>query len=91
MKVDSFIPSGSGPEPARRAAEMAGAGRAQETARHSAAGAADSIELSPFAKAAFEREELVERLRLEVSTGAYAADPMAIARRLLDDSLTADK
>lgn len=91
MKVDSFIPSGAGADPARRPAETAAAGRVLETTRRSPGTAADSVELSPFARAAVEREELVERLRLEVATGAYSADPIAIARGLLDDSLATDK
>jgi anti-sigma28 factor (negative regulator of flagellin synthesis) len=91
VKVDSFIPSGAGPDPARRPAETASAGRVQETTRRSPESAADSVELSPFAKASVEREALVERLRLEVATGAYSADPIAIARRLLDDSLASDR
>lgn len=85
MKIDTYVPSGAN-DPIRRAGAAAPSGDSRRLER-TAAGPADSVEVSSLASAALAREQRIEQLAVQVAEGRYRADARAVARALTADLL----
>ena len=85
MKIDTYIPSG-GNDPIRRTDAVATSADSRRLDR-TAAGPADSVEVSSLASAALAREQRIEQLAVRVAEGHYQPDSRAVARALTADLL----
>ncbi len=96
MKIhDAYLPS-TGPSQLKQAEQAGATAPARtEAQRKQTHGATDSVGLSELSvrlldlvrSEAPERAARIERLALEVRSGRYQVDPLAVARRIVDEAL----